>query len=55
MQLYTVPTSIDQQIEDLIKEQIEASQLASKGYLALYLESQSRIERLQAALKGLTN
>jgi hypothetical protein len=51
MQLYNVPTGIDRQIEDLIKEEVLSAEMAAKGYLELYLASQERIIRLNNALK----
>lgn len=51
---FIIPISIDDQIEALLLEQIKAAESASKGYLQLYLDSQIKIERLQAALNSLT-
>ena len=54
MPTYTIPTSIDRQIEDLLIEQIKAEQYKRSQYLELLHQSELKIERLQAALNSLT-
>lgn len=52
---YTIPASIDQKLEDLLNEELRSAELSAKGYLDLYLDSQAKIERINAALKNLLN
>jgi hypothetical protein len=54
MLIYSIPTSIDRQIEYLLIEQIKAEQYKRSQYLELLQQSELKIERLQAALNSLT-
>lgn len=54
MQLYTIPASVDQQIEDLLSEQIQAEIYKRKQYQDLLNSSEIKILRLQVALNSLT-
>lgn len=50
---YSVPTSIDQQINDLEAEEIVSAMLAASGYFDLWIESQAKIALLNNALNNL--